>query len=160
MKNQLALIALLIPTLVFAQSAPISPSQSTQLSKDRSYQTPFDAQAEGERLEKTWWDQQQNQDISGLTKLMSPAFQSINSKGVQDLAFNMKVIKTEKLRNYQITNIKVTQSQDNLVITYQFSASENYLGKKMSPKFHNRLDVWTKSAEGWQIIAHANLDPV
>ncbi|MBT8631845.1 hypothetical protein AOC23_07165 [Polynucleobacter paneuropaeus] len=58
-------------------------------------QTPFNSQAEGERLERLWWDQQKNQDLAGLTNLMSPAFQSINSKGAQDLAFNMAIIKAE-----------------------------------------------------------------
>jgi hypothetical protein len=123
-------------------------------------QTPFNPQAEGERLERLWWDQQKNQDIAGLTKLMSPAFQSINSKGAQDLAFNMAIIKAEKLGNYELANIKVTQSQDNLIVTYQIKVPENYLGKQMSPKLHYRLDVWTKTATGWQIIAHANLNPI
>ena len=91
---------------------------------------------------------------------MSPAFQSINSKGAQDLAFNMAIIKAEKLGNYELANIKVTQSQDNLVVTYQIKVPENYLGKQMSPKLHYRLDVWTKTATGWQIIAHANLNPI
>jgi len=122
-------------------------------------QTPFNAQAEGERLERLWWDQQKNQDIAGLTKLMSPAFQSINSKGAQDLAFNMAIIKAEKLGKYEITNIKATQSQDNLIVSYQIALPENYLGQKMSSKLHYRLDVWTKTATGWQIIAHANLNP-
>jgi hypothetical protein len=122
-------------------------------------QTPFNAQAEGERLERLWWDQQKNQDIAGLTKLMSPAFQSINSKGAQDLALNMAIIKAEKLGKYEITNIKVTQSQDNLIVSYQIALPENYLGQKMSSKLHYRLDVWTKTATGWQIIAHANLNP-
>jgi hypothetical protein len=123
-------------------------------------QTPFNPQAEGERLERLWWDQQKNQDIAGLTKLMSPAFQSINSKGAQDLAFNMAIIKAEKLGNYELANIKVTQSQDNLVVTYQIKVPENYFGKQMSPKLHYRLDVWTKTPTGWQIIAHANLNPI
>ena len=123
-------------------------------------QTPLSPQAEGERLERLWWDQQKNQDIAGLTKLMSPAFQSINSKGAQDLAFNMAIIKAEKLGNYELANIKVTQSQDNLVVTYQIKVPENYLGKQMSPKLHYRLDVWTKTATGWQIIGHANLNPI
>ena len=123
-------------------------------------QTPFNPQAEGERLEKLWWDQQKNQDISGLTKLMSPAFQSINSKGAQDLAFNMAIIKAEKLGDYRLSNIKVTHSQDNLIITYEIAASENYLGKSMSSKPHYRMDVWKKGATGWQIIAHANLNPI
>ena len=123
-------------------------------------QPAFNAQAEGERLERLWWDQQKNQDIAGLTKLMSPAFQSVNSKGAQDLAFNMAIIKAEKLGNYELSNIKVTQSQDNLIVTYQIKVPENYLGKKMSPKLHYRLDVWTKTAAGWQIIAHANLNPI
>ena len=125
-----------------------------------SAQTTFNPQAEGERLERLWWDQQKNQDIVGLTKLMSPAFQSINSKGAQDLAFNMAIIKAEKLGKYEITNIKVTQSQDNLIVSYQIALPENYLGQKMSSKLHYRLDVWTKTATGWQIIAHANLNPV
>jgi len=123
-------------------------------------QTSFNPQAEGERLERLWWDQQKNQDIAGLTKLMSPAFQSINSKGAQDLAFNMAIIKAEKLGNYELANIKVTQSQDTLVVTYQIKVPENYFGKQMSPKLHYRLDVWNKSPAGWQIIAHANLNPI
>lgn len=123
-------------------------------------QTPFNAQAEGERLERLWWDQQRNQDVAGLTKLMSPAFQSINSKGAQDLAFNMAIIKAEKLGKYELANIKVTQSQDNLIVSYQIALPENYLGQKMSSKLHYRLDVWTKTATGWQIIAHANLNPI
>ena len=124
-----------------------------------SAQTPFNPQAEGERLERLWWDQQKNQDIAGLTKLMSPAFQSINSKGAQDLSFNLAIIKAEKLGKYELTNIKVTKSQDNLIVTYQIAVPENYLGQKMSSKLHYRLDVWTKTTIGWQIIAHANLNP-
>lgn len=123
-------------------------------------QTSFNPQAEGERLERLWWDQQKNQDIAGLTKLMSPAFQSINSKGAQDLAFNMAIIKAEKLGDYELANIKVTQSQDNLIVTYQIKVPENYFGKQMSSKLHYRLDVWNKSPSGWQIIAHANLNPI
>ena len=122
-------------------------------------QTPFNAQAEGERLERLWWDQQKNQDIAGLTKLMSLAFQSINSKGAQDLALNMAIIKAEKLGKYELSNMKVTQSQDTLIVSYQIALPENYLGQKMSSKLHYRLDVWTKTATGWQIIAHANLNP-
>ena len=123
-------------------------------------QTPFNPQAEGERLEILWWDLQKNQDMAGLSKLMSPAFQSINSKGAQDLASNMAIIKAEKLGDYRLANIKVTQSQDNLIITYEIAASENYLGKSMSSKPHYRIDVWKKSVNGWQIIAHANLNPI
>lgn len=123
-------------------------------------QTPVNPQVEGERLERLWWDMQKNQDTAGLTKLMSPAFQSINSKGTQDLAANMAIIKAEKLGDYRLANIKVTQSQDNLVITYEIAAPENYLGKTMSSKPHYRMDVWKKSASGWQIIAHANLNPI
>jgi hypothetical protein len=123
-------------------------------------QTPVNPQAEGERLERLWWDLQKNQDIAGLSKIMSPAFQSINSKGAQDLAFNMAIIKAEKLGDYRLSNIKVTQSEDNLIVTYEIAVSENYLGKSMSSSPHYRLDVWKKSATGWQIIAHANLNPI
>ncbi len=123
-------------------------------------QSAFNPQAEGERLERLWWDQQKNQDIAGLTKIMSPAFQSINTKGAQDLALNMAIIKAEKLGNYELANIKVTQAQDNLIVSYQIKVPENYLGKKMSPKLHYRLDVWTKNNDGWQIISHANLNPI
>ena len=123
-------------------------------------QPAFNPQAEGERLERLWWDQQKNQDMAGLTKIMSPAFQSINTRGAQDLAVNMNIIKAEKLGDYELSNVKVTQSQDNLIVTYQIAVPENYLGKKMSPKLHYRLDVWTKTPTGWQIIAHANLNPI
>ena len=123
-------------------------------------QAPFNPQTTGEHLERLWWDLQKNQDIAGLSKIMSPAFQSINSKGAQDLAANLAIIKAEKLGDYRLANIKVTQSHDNLIITYEIAASENYLGKSMSKKPHYRMDVWKKSATGWQIIAHANLNPI
>ena len=123
-------------------------------------QQSFDPQVEGERLERLWWDQQKNQDMAGLTKIMSPAFQSINTKGAQDLAVNMAIIKAEKLGNYELANMKVTQAQDNLIVSYQIKVSENYFGKKMSPKLHYRLDVWSKNKDGWQIISHANLNPI
>ena len=123
-------------------------------------QPTLNYRAEGERLERLWWDQQKNQDIAGLTKIMSPAFQSINTKGAQDLALNMAIIKAEKLGNYELANIKVTQAQDNLIVSYQIKVPENYLGKKMSPKLHYRLDVWVKNNDGWQIISHANLNPI
>lgn len=123
-------------------------------------QPSFNPQVEGERLLRLWWDQQKNQDTAGLTKIMSPAFQSINTKGAQDLAVNMAIIKAEKLGNYELANIKVTQAQNNLIISYQIKVPENYLGKKMSPKLHYRLDVWAKNEAGWQIISHANLNPI
>lgn len=123
-------------------------------------QPTFNPQTEGERLERLWWDQQKNQDIAGLTKIMSPAFQSINTKGAQDLALNMAIIKAEKLGNYELANIKVTQAHDNLIVSYQIKVPENYMGKKMSAKLHYRLDVWVKNNDGWQIISHANLNPI
>ena len=115
-------------------------------------QTPVNPQAEGERLERLWWDLQKNQDIAGLSKIMSPAFQSINSKGAQDLAANMAIIKAEKLGDYRLANIKVTQSHDNLIITYEIAASENYLGKSMSKKPHYRMDVWKKALPAGKLL--------
>lgn len=36
-------------------------------------QALLNPQATGEHLERLWWDLQKNQDIAGLSKIMSPA---------------------------------------------------------------------------------------
>lgn len=117
--------------------------------------------ADGERLEREWWNQFQNPNINVLEKMIAPGFQSVNSLGGNDRARMISTIQKANIKKYTLSNMKITQSENTLIITYAIATSKEVIeGKKMSDIPHYRLDVWQKNSSGWQIISHANLNPI
>ena len=72
----------------------------------------------------------------------------------------MEIIKKAKIREYTLSNLKATYSENALIVSYAIATKEIIDGKELSGKPQYRLDVWQKTAAGWQVIAHANLNPV
>jgi len=122
--------------------------------------TAANAQDEAEKLERLWWDQVKNGDMQGLEKTVSPNYQQVLNIGAQNKAAWIEIIKKAKIREYAISNLKATYSENALIVSYAIATKEIINGKELSTKPQYRLDVWQKSATGWQVIAHANLNPV
>jgi hypothetical protein len=122
--------------------------------------TAANAQVEAEKLERLWWDQVKNADMQGLDKTVSPNYQQVLNIGAQNKAAWMEIIKKAKIREYTLSNLKATYSENALIVSYAIATKEIIDGKELSTKPQYRLDVWQKSAAGWQVIAHANLNPV
>jgi len=119
------------------------------------------AQIEGEKLTQLFWEQQKNVDLAGFEKTIAPSFQQAISTGVQNRSEWIELIKKAKIGSFKLSDIKVSQSENAYTISYKVSTgSETIGGKKMSTEPHYRLDVWQKNAKGWQVISHANLNPV
>lgn len=119
------------------------------------------AQIEGEKLTQLFWEQQKNVDLVGFEKTIGPSFQQAISTGVQNRSQWIELISKAKIGTYKLSDIKVTQSDNVYTISYKVSTgTETIAGKKMSTEPHYRLDVWQKNAKGWQVISHANLNPV
>jgi len=122
--------------------------------------TAANAQVEAEKLERLWWDQVKNGDMQGLDKIVSPNYQQVLNIGAQNKAAWMEIIKKAKIRDYAISNLKATYSENALIVSYAIATKEIINGKELSTKPQYRLDVWQKTPAGWQVIAHANLNPV
>ena len=122
--------------------------------------TAENAQVEAEKLERLWWDQVKNGDMKGLEKTVSPNYQQVLNIGAQNNAAWMEIVKKAKIRDYAISNLKATFSENALIVSYAIATKEIINGKELSTKPQYRLDVWQKTAAGWQVIAHANLNPV
>jgi hypothetical protein len=122
--------------------------------------TAANVQVEAEKLERMWWDQVKNGDMQGLEKTVSPNYQQVLNIGAQNKAAWMEIIKKAKIREYVLSNLKATYSGNALIVSYAIATKEIIDGKELSTKPQYRLDVWQKSAAGWQVIAHANLNPV
>jgi hypothetical protein len=138
----LFLLNLFIPGLVFAQQNSA-------------------AQVEGEKLTQIFWEQQKNVDLTGFEKTIALSFQQALTTGVQNRSQWIELISKAKISSFKLSDIKVTQSENTYTISYRVSTgSETIAGKKMSTEPHYRLDVWQKNAKGWQVISHANLNPV
>ena len=138
----LLLLNLFIPGLVFAQQNSA-------------------AQVEGEKLTQIFWEQQKNVDLTGFEKTIALSFQQALTTGVQNRSQWIELISKAKISSFKLSDIKVTQSENTYTISYRVSTgSETIAGKKMSTEPHYRLDVWQKNAKGWQVISHANLNPV
>jgi len=119
------------------------------------------AQAEGEKLTQIFWEQQKNVDLAGFEKTIAPSFQQALTTSVQNRSQWIELISKAKISSFKLSDIKVTQSENTYTISYKVSTgSETIDSKKMSTQAHYRLDVWQKNAKGWQVISHANLNPV
>jgi hypothetical protein len=119
------------------------------------------AQTEGEKLTQVFWEQQKNVDLAGFEKTIAPSFQQALTTGIQNRSQWSELISKAKISSFKLSDIKVTQSENTYTISYKVSTgSETIDGKKMSTQAHYRLDVWQNNAKGWQVISHANLNPV
>lgn len=122
--------------------------------------TSENIQSEAMKLERLWWDQVKNVDMEGLKRTVSPNFQQVLNIGAQDKTQWLEIAKNSRVKDYKIANLKATQSENALIVSYTIVTKEFIDGKELSNKPQYRLDVWQKSAAGWKIISHANLSPV
>jgi hypothetical protein len=72
----------------------------------------------------------------------------------------MSIVKNLTLGKYTLSDFKVLQSDNVVVISYVTSiANEAVYGVEQSNKPPGRLDVWQNNSSGWQIVSHADISP-
>lgn len=118
------------------------------------------AQIQGEKLTRLWWENMQSKNINAVEKVISPSFQSIGSSGIVGREKFISIVKNLTLGKYTLSDFKVLQSDNVLVISYVTSiANEAVYGVEQSSKPPGRLDVWQNNSSGWQIVSHADISP-
>jgi hypothetical protein len=86
------------------------------------------------KLERMWWDQVKNVDIEGLKKTVSPHYQQVLNIGAQDRTEWLEIAKNAKVKDYKIDNLKATQSENALIVSYTIVTKEFINGKELSNK--------------------------
>ena len=101
----------------------------------------------------------EHRDIRGLDQFLSPAFQIERADGSGGT-------KTQYLSNlptissFSVSNVVATRTGSALVATYLATIQGVVNGKTPTPGPAPRLSVFTRQGNTWQLVAHANFNPL
>lgn len=114
----------------------------------------------GEKLETQMWENMLHRNFTDVEKSIADQFQSVHTFGALGRNEEIELIKNLYLGSYKISDVKVTENGDTLVVTYLISVQEKIENKNLSAKPAPRLSVWQKINDRWMWITHANLKEV
>ena len=112
---------------------------------------------EAENLERLSVKLIQDKNWEALEKILAPGCQFVSSQGSCDKESAIRLMKEMHLGPVQFKDFKVTQADDNLIVSFWIAALEYRDGKELSPEFSPRLSVWKKLDSQWKCIAYADL---
>jgi len=112
---------------------------------------------EAENLERLSVKLIQDKNWAELEKMLDPGCQFVSSQGSCDKESAIRLMKEMHLGPVKFKDFKVTEVQDNLIISFWIAAVEFRDGKELSPEYSPRLSVWKKMDGQWLCIAYADL---
>ena len=112
---------------------------------------------EAEELERLSVKLIQDKNWEKLANMLAPSCQFVSSQGSCDKESAMRLMKEMHLGPVRFKDFKVTQAEDNLIISFWIAVLEYRDGKELSPNYSPRLSVWKKISAQWQCIAYADL---
>ena len=121
---------------------------------------PHDASAntqKGTELVEKFFNLIKDQDIKGLGKFLSPAFQIQRADG-SFLDRDEYLENPAKVESFEITNLQATKTGNVYVVRYDVIADVMIDGVQQSMDPAPRLSVFVKEKKGWRIVAHANFN--
>jgi hypothetical protein len=140
---------LIVATSVLA-AAPTSAAPGAQTSDDV---------ATGKSLVNQFFTLIQKKDTAGLDKMLSPAFQLERADGTgTGKTEYLKALPT--LNSFELSDFSASRVGNVLVVRYLASATGVVNGKPYAPGPAPRLSVFVRNGKRWQIVAHANFNPL
>jgi hypothetical protein len=112
---------------------------------------------QGEKLERLSVQYLQNKNWDALEKMLDPACQFVGMAGACDRASAMTLMRGMNLGPVKFKDFLVTQSGDNLIVSFWLAADEYREGIALSSNYSPRLSVWKKNGGEWLCIAYADL---
>ncbi|HXY92375.1 MAG TPA: nuclear transport factor 2 family protein [Acidimicrobiia bacterium] len=101
----------------------------------------------------------QQKDKAGLDKFLSPAFELQRADGTgsgkADYLQNLPTVQT-----FELSDFTASRAGDVLVVRYLADATGVVNGKPYTPGPAPRLSVFARNGKQWQIVAHANFNPL
>jgi Domain of unknown function (DUF4440) len=147
--------ALLSSTVVFAAAASAATDATTTTTANGNSA----AVATAKPLVTKYFTLIQNKDKTGLDKFLSPAFELQRADGTGSE-------KTDYLQNiptvqsFNLTDFTASRAGDVLVVRYLADATGIVDGKLYTPGPAPRLTVFARDGKKWQVVAHANFNPL
>ena len=114
----------------------------------------------GEKLETQMWEDMKHANYKAIEEKIAKEFRSVHTFGALTREAEIELIKELYLGSYEISDLKVTENQDTIVVTYLISVREKIENHQLSQKPAPRMSVWKKNNGEWQWIAHANLKEI
>src|SRR5438128_1537047 len=140
-------ILLMASALVLASPATASPAPSS------------DPVATGKALVTQFFTLVQKKDTAGLDKMLSPAFQLERADGSgSGKADYLKSLPT--VTSFDLKDFSAQRAGSVLVVRYLATATGLVNGKPYTPGPAPRLSVFVRNGTRWQIVAHANFNPL
>jgi len=116
---------------------------------------------EAKKVIENWFAAMKSDDISQAATFLSPQFVSIHTDGiVRNKAQEIELMKKLRMKDYNLTDFKFSQSGQAIVVTYKDKGIEQIDNKPIAPHFAGRLAVLQKKDGKWFILAYANLDKI
>jgi Domain of unknown function (DUF4440) len=113
----------------------------------------------GEHLVNRFFLLLAHKDRPGLQQFLSPAFQVQRADGSaaekKEYLANLATI-----NQFQITAVRATQAGATLVVRYLAKVEGVVNGKPYKPGPAPRLSVFAWNGRRWQLVAHANFNPL
>jgi hypothetical protein len=131
MRKYLMLVLAIIPTLVFAEG-----SRPEKL------------------LNRLWRDLKDN-NSEAISKYTSKKFQSVHMDGGRNKWQELNLIKTLDIGSYVISDLKITKSGEEYIMTYFVTIQPKEDGSL--PTTSARLTTFKKINDHWKWLTHANL---
>lgn len=120
----------------------------------------FSEIALGEKLETQMWEDMKHSNFKAIEEKIAKQFQSVHTFGALSRDAEIELMKDLYLGSYEISNVRLTENGDTIVVTYFISVREKIDNHELSEKPAPRLSVWQKIDGNWQWIAHANLKEI
>ncbi len=114
----------------------------------------------GERLVRQIWADLKTNDMARIEKRLAPGFQSVHEDGTRSRQAEIKLIEGLALGKYTLSRFNSTRNGPTIVVTYFAAAEETIEGKRVPTKPVPRMSVFMNTDDGWQLIAHANFEPL
>ena len=114
----------------------------------------------GESLVRKAFADARSEDMEDLGIMIVPGFQSVHADGARDRQSEIELFKKLDIKDFTLSDFKVTRVGPALIVTYFLAVAETIEGKRLSAKPAARLSVWLETDSGWKWIAHANLKPL
>jgi hypothetical protein len=115
--------------------------------------------ATAKRLVTQFFTEIKRKDVAGLRRLLSPAFQIQRADGSSS-GRTQYLKKLPTLLSFRLARFVATQTGAVLVVRYLATATGTVNGKPYTPGPAPRLSVFSWNGSMWQLVAHANFNPL
>ena len=114
----------------------------------------------GKGLVEKFWATLKSGDVQAIEKWYAKGYRSAHEDGGRSRAQSIKLIKNLNLGEVTLSDIGISRTGPTIVATYLVTTTETLVGKRLPMRKSARLSVFQETDQGWQLIAHANLNPL